>query len=69
MFYAKGIKDHTDLASRITAYRAKHDLSLREFAELCNLSYQTICNIENGKAHGTKLTQAKILNIIERGKN
>jgi transcriptional regulator with XRE-family HTH domain len=54
------------LAERIVDYRARHDLSQGEFAKLCRLSFMTIWGIENGKSTPTKLTLAKIEQILNK---
>ena len=53
------------LREKILNYRAKHDISQYKFAELCKVTPQTICNIENGIQEPSKLTKQKILNIVE----
>lgn len=53
------------LSERIIKYRAKHNLSTVKFAELCNLTFPTVCNIQNCKQMPSKITLQKILNIIE----
>lgn len=60
----KGEQTMIDLKAEVLAYRAEHNISQRAMAKKCNLTLQTICNIENGKASPTKLTQAKILKVI-----
>lgn len=53
-----------ELSKKILDYRAKHNLSQFSFALECNVSPQTICNIERGVQKPSKLTLRKILNII-----
>ena len=53
------------LREKILDYRGKHNISQAKFAELCNLSVQTVCNIENGVQKPSKLTKMKILNVLE----
>lgn len=53
------------LRSKMLDYRARHDISQTKLAELCKVTPQTICNIENGVQEPSKLTKQKILNIIE----
>lgn len=55
-----------DLISRMLNYRAKHNLSQLKLAELCKVTTQTICNVENGTQEPSKLTRQKILNIIDK---
>lgn len=54
-----------NLADKIVAYRAKHRLSQRQFAERCGLCLQTINNIETGIAEPSRITVAKIMLEIE----
>lgn len=53
------------LADKIVRYRAKHDLNQEEFARKCGLTKQTIGAIESGRHGITKLTEAKIIQVIE----
>lgn len=53
------------LREKMLDYRARHDVSQVRLAELCKVTPQTICNIENGVQEPSKLTKQKILNIIE----
>ena len=53
------------LAERILEYRAKHDISAKEFAEKCKLSLQTVYSIENGWQHASKITRLKIENVLK----
>lgn len=54
------------LREKMLDYRARHNISQLRLAELCNVTQQTICNIENGIQSPSKLTKQKILNIIEK---
>ena len=54
------------LIEKILDYRAKHNLSQQKFADLCNVTLQTVCNVENGVQSPSKLTRKKILNLIEK---
>jgi DNA-binding XRE family transcriptional regulator len=54
------------LIEKMLDYRAKHNISQVRFAELCKVSPQTICNVENGVQAPSKLTKRKILNLIEK---
>lgn len=59
------------LRDKILRYRARHNLNQEEFAKICGLSKPTIGVIESGhfrvgRKGISRLTQAKILNIIER---
>ena len=53
------------LAERILEYRAKHDISAKEFATMCKLSLQTIYSIENNTQHPSKLTRMKIEKVLK----
>lgn len=55
-----------NLSEMIVRYRAKHNLNQDEFAIRCGLTKQTIGAIESGRHGITKLTRAKILNVIEQ---
>ena len=63
----KGVRqlaEEKSLADMIVEYRAKYDLSQAEFAERCKLTKQTIGAIESGLHGNTKLTKAKIMQVI-----
>lgn len=47
-------------------YRAKHNMSQYKLAEICKLTPQTVCNVENGVQEPSKLTKQKILNVIRK---
>lgn len=53
------------LAERILEYRAKHNISAREFAKMCKLSLQTVYSIENGVQTPSKITRLKIENVLK----
>lgn len=55
-----------ELIEKMLDYRARHNISQVKFAELCNVSQQTICNVENGVQAPSKLTRMKILNLIKK---
>lgn len=55
-----------ELANKMLDYRAKNNMSQYKFADICKVSVQTICNIENGIQNPSKLTKQKILNVIEK---
>lgn len=56
------------LSEAILSYRARHNISQKEMARRCNVTTQTICNVENGIQNPSKITEAKIRLIIEGGK-
>lgn len=53
------------LAERILEYRAKYNISAREFAKMCKLSLQTIYSVENGVQTPSKITRLKIENVLK----
>lgn len=53
-----------ELKQKVVAYRARHNLSMKKFAELANITEQTVFNIENELATPTRLTIAKIEAIV-----
>lgn len=55
-----------ELVNKMLVYRAKNNMSQYKFADICKVSVQTICNIENGIQNPSKLTKQKILNVIEK---
>ena len=55
-----------ELVNKMLVYRAKNNISQYKFADICKVSVQTICNIENGIQNPSKLTKQKILNVIEK---
>ena len=61
----KEVKRLKTLAERILEYRAKHNISAREFAKMCKLSLQTIYSIENGVQTPSKITRLKIENVLK----
>lgn len=52
------------LPDMIVQYRARHNLNQTEFAQKCGLTKQTIGAIESGRHGITKLTRAKIMQVI-----
>lgn len=50
-------------------YRAEHNLGQRALAKLCNVSVQTINQIELGHQNPSRLTEAKIRRIINGKEN
>lgn len=55
-----------ELIEKMLDYRARNNLSQVRLAELCGVSQQTVCNVENGVQSPSKLTRKKILNLIEK---
>lgn len=56
-----------DLIDKMVTYRAKHNMSLRKFAQQCGLSVQTVNSVENGLQEPSKITKKKIELFIEGG--
>ena len=54
----------TELAKRIIRYRAIKNISQGEMARRCFVTKQTIWAIENGRQQPTKLTEAKIEEVL-----
>lgn len=52
------------LADRVVKYRAKHNLSMKGFADMCGVCWQTIFNLENLNYKVQRITQAKIEMIL-----
>lgn len=57
------------LGNMMKAYRAEHQLSLRDFADICGLSFAQIRLMEKGiNTHGNPLTPSvKSLKAVARG--
>ena len=53
------------LGERMLRFRAKNKLSQAKFAEMCEVTVQTICNVENGTQNPSKLTETRILMAME----
>lgn len=56
----------SDLADKILEYRGKNNLSQKKFAELCGVTEQTICYVERNLQKPSRLTEKKILLVIEK---
>jgi transcriptional regulator with XRE-family HTH domain len=55
------------LKDRIIRYRAKHNVSQKEFATMCGVDVMTINKIETEKStNPTQLTKAKIEMILRK---
>lgn len=50
---------------RIKEFRKSRNLTVREFAEKCGISYTNLSNIENGKVIPTKKTLMKIAEAFD----
>lgn len=59
----------SELATEIIQYRAKYNLTQKEFAELCRLKKLTILQIENGLRKSLRaVTIAKIRKVLDDDK-
>jgi len=54
------------LKDRILEYRARHNVSQEEFANLCQVNVMTINTIETEKRKPTNLTKAKIEMVLRK---
>lgn len=63
---ADEVKEFKDI---VVDFRARHDLSMKQMAELAGVTEQTIFNIENRLSHPTRLTVSKILQAIKEKEN
>lgn len=54
-----------NLKERMIRYRAKERISMREMANRCGVTLQTIYNIENGLQDPSRLTIAKIELVLD----
>ena len=54
-----------ELKDAILEYRARHNLSMKAFAEKCNLSLQTVHYVEKGLQKPTRLTEKKIMLVLK----
>ena len=57
------------LGEKIIRFRAKHRLSQVEFAEMCDISTQTLSAVENGLQELRKTTEMRILMAMEDADN
>lgn len=59
-------KEQDELIKKMIEYRARENISQKEFARRVGVSLQTINSIENGLQEPSKLTEAKIYLTIEK---
>lgn len=52
------------LSKAILMYRAKHDMTMKQFAEACGVALQTIYNVEAVGQKPSRLTRAKIMLVL-----
>ena len=60
----KGGETMENLAKRMVRYRAKESISMKELARRCNVTLQTIHNIETGIQDPSRVTKEKIEMVI-----
>ena len=60
-------RNDTTFAEKILEYRARNNISAREFAKMCKLSLQTVYSIENGIQTPSKITRLKIEHVLSEG--
>jgi len=53
------------LGQKMTRYRAKHKMTQKALAQAVGVTVQTICNIETEQQTPSRLTEQKILLVIE----
>ena len=54
-----------NLVNLIVDYRVRNNLTIKEMAKRCGISWLTLWNIENSKHKLLRTTERKILNVIE----
>lgn len=57
--------EQKELVNLIVGYRARNNLTIKEMAVRCGISWLTLWNIENEKHPPRRVTERKILNVIE----
>lgn len=57
-----------EFCKKIVDYRVANNMSQAKLAELCKISKQTMCNVEQGIQSPSMLTKLKILKVIEGGR-
>lgn len=57
----------TDIREEMIKYRARENISMKEMAERCKVSLQTIYSIENGTQEPSRLTREKIRLVLDKG--
>ena len=53
------------LGEAILEYRARNNLSMRQFAEKCGISLQTVNYVEKGLQKPSRLTKEKIMLVLK----
>lgn len=58
------LKSDQELIDRIYAYRVDNDMSVKEFAERCHVTAQTIYMLLRGAQRPSKMTRLKIEKVL-----
>lgn len=58
---------YNELGEKMVVFRARNRLSQADLAKMCGCSLQTINSVENGTQSPSKVTEAKIRLIVEKG--
>lgn len=56
------------LRDEMVLFRASNRLTMKQLAEMAGVTYMTISNIERGVQKPSRVTEAKIRLVMERGK-
>lgn len=64
----ENVKNDVDIAEAVVRFRARHNLSMKQFADKIGVTWQTVWNIENRKYTPQRTTAAKIRMILESEK-
>lgn len=54
------------LCDMMVQFRARHDMSQREFAKMLGMSLATVINVETGRRGPSKTTRVKILDLMAK---
>ena len=57
------------LQQKMLEYRAREDISQAELAKRCNLTTPTVAMVERGLQEPSKLTESKILLVVDNKEN
>lgn len=58
-------KKQDELANLVLRYRTRHKLSMKEFADMCGVCWQTIWNLEHNNYKPQRTTRCAIEMILE----
>ena len=53
------------IGEEMTRFRAKHNLTQKELADIVGVTVQTICNVETGQQTPSRVTEQKIRIAME----